>query len=289
MKLKKWMACALAVSLLTGAFGMHAAANAKGDVNGDGSVTAEDARLCLRQAVGLESFTAGDAAYAACDATGDGGVTAEDARLILRAAVGLETLDDGAPAETQRSEYEIWRSGTFYCLGSMYDGTTTSPMEIAVTADSVYMATNMDGIDLAILQKNGKLYMINPAEKIYLELDRSMQRLMGLDAGELVSLDSLGFADMKPLSEADTAAKGELNGTPCDIYTFLDGDGSRSVVYMDGDRMLAFEVVDNSGFRTVTYFTSIKADVPADKCNTPAGYRKVGMLRFMTALGISSL
>lgn len=71
------------------------AAAGMGDVNFDGAVTAADARLALRLAVGLESWLPGSAQYAACDANSDGTVTAADARLILRAAVGLETL---APA-----------------------------------------------------------------------------------------------------------------------------------------------------------------------------------------------
>lgn len=59
-----------------------------GDVDGDGKVTASDARLVLRAAVGLEILT-GDALKAA-DINKDGKITAADARLILRKAVGLE-------------------------------------------------------------------------------------------------------------------------------------------------------------------------------------------------------
>ena len=61
-----------------------------GDVNGDGYVTAEDARLTLRAAVGLENCLSGSLEYIACDADKSKNITAADARLILRAAVGLE-------------------------------------------------------------------------------------------------------------------------------------------------------------------------------------------------------
>lgn len=59
-----------------------------GDVDGDGKVTAADARLVLRAAVGLEILT-GDALKAA-DINKDGKITAADARLVLRKAVGLD-------------------------------------------------------------------------------------------------------------------------------------------------------------------------------------------------------
>ncbi len=70
-----------------------------GDVNGDGSVTAEDARFALRAAVGLDDTAEGldfsnrgNRCYVAANVDGEEGISAGDARLILRAAVGLETL-----------------------------------------------------------------------------------------------------------------------------------------------------------------------------------------------------
>ena len=63
-----------------------------GDVDDDGKVTAADARLALRAAVGLEAYAPGSRAFLAADVDFDGLLTAGDARAILRAAVGLETL-----------------------------------------------------------------------------------------------------------------------------------------------------------------------------------------------------
>jgi len=62
----------------------------RGDVDGNGTVTAADARLALRSAVKL--ITLGGNPFKAADADADGNVTAADARLVLRAAVGLESL-----------------------------------------------------------------------------------------------------------------------------------------------------------------------------------------------------
>ena len=59
-----------------------------GDVNSDGKVDVEDARLILRYAVGLETMSENIKAIA--DMNGDGQVTVADAREALRQAVGLE-------------------------------------------------------------------------------------------------------------------------------------------------------------------------------------------------------
>ena len=79
---------------LRGALNAQRKADARlpGDVDGNGAVTAADARLALRAAVGLERYARGEATFTAADADKNNTLTAADARLILRAAVGLERL-----------------------------------------------------------------------------------------------------------------------------------------------------------------------------------------------------
>ena len=62
--------------------------NPLGDIDGDGVVSAADARLALRASVKLFKPTA--AQILAGDLNGDGQITADDARLILRKTVGLK-------------------------------------------------------------------------------------------------------------------------------------------------------------------------------------------------------
>lgn len=62
-----------------------------GDADGDGRITAADARAVLRRAARIISFTAAQDARA--DVDRDGKITANDARILLRVAAGLETLD----------------------------------------------------------------------------------------------------------------------------------------------------------------------------------------------------
>ena len=58
------------------------------DIDMDNKIEAEDARLAMRMAIGLENYTAAHKKLA--DADEDGSVTPADARIILRVAVGLE-------------------------------------------------------------------------------------------------------------------------------------------------------------------------------------------------------
>ncbi len=65
-----------------------------GDVDGDGDITAADARSALRASVKLENFAAGSKEFLAADADKDNALTAGDARLILRRSVGIKTDKD---------------------------------------------------------------------------------------------------------------------------------------------------------------------------------------------------
>ena len=59
-----------------------------GDVNGDGKVSAADARTALRAAAGLVTLTLEE--YLRADLDSDGDIKASEARTILRIAAGLE-------------------------------------------------------------------------------------------------------------------------------------------------------------------------------------------------------
>lgn len=63
-----------------------------GDVNGDGTITAADARLALRISVDLEKYEEGSPYKKSSDVNGDTKTTAADARMILRASVELDDL-----------------------------------------------------------------------------------------------------------------------------------------------------------------------------------------------------
>ena len=79
------IALSIATSLLEIAGIAYVPPVIKGDADGDGKVTAADARLILRAAVGLE-----DVAIERGDLDGDGRITSADAREALKFATGQE-------------------------------------------------------------------------------------------------------------------------------------------------------------------------------------------------------
>ena len=81
-----------------------------GDVDGDGTISAADARKALRASVKLDELT--EEEFLAANVESDAFITAADARTILRASVKLETLPeifigDDTEEETTEPEPEL--------------------------------------------------------------------------------------------------------------------------------------------------------------------------------------
>ena len=87
------------VALLLSIFSLNliapvvSAADVLGDVNGDGYITTDDARVALRFSAGMAKPTS--AQKASADADGNGKITLEDVKLILTDALDIETYEEG--------------------------------------------------------------------------------------------------------------------------------------------------------------------------------------------------
>lgn len=201
-------------------------------------------------------------------------------------------ISEGTPVVNQApasSEYDILKNGTFYMVGSMTDKTGTStPMEIAITPDSIYMLSDFSGVPMGMLIKNEKLYMIYPDKKAYLELSDSIMSMAGLDMDELVNSENINFGTYGELSAADRVTEVEHNGRTCQVYHF-NVESGESRVYMDGTKLVCLASYDSNGkFLTSTDISSITSSVPSDKSAPSSSYKAykgvTGMFSFMTLL-----
>ena len=101
---------------------------ASGDVDGDGDVTAEDARLALRASADLEKLN--DTAFLAADINKDSRITADEARIILRVSAKLEMTPSSGYYDLYGQLDKLF--STDVCCGWYY-----SPDDNALYADSL--------------------------------------------------------------------------------------------------------------------------------------------------------
>lgn len=121
--MKKMLSLLLAVTMLFAVIVPVFAAE-KGDVDGDGGITASDARITLRMAVGLDAVT--DELKLLADYDENGTVDASDARIILRLSVGLSVEEEPevpekpvhVPSEKEKLFYQNLYATAHPLLGS---------------------------------------------------------------------------------------------------------------------------------------------------------------------------
>ena len=107
--MKKRICMILTVMLSVFLFAVAASAADTGDVDGNGKVTAMDARMALRAAASIDKLNTEQAA--AADVDGNGKVTAMDARMILRVAANIDKFygngDTNDPSITEKPESSL--------------------------------------------------------------------------------------------------------------------------------------------------------------------------------------
>lgn len=187
------------------------------------------------------------------------------------------------------NEYDILRGGSFYMKGTLVDSTgTSSPMEVAITPDSMFMLSDFSGAKMGLLIANETVYMIYTDKQAYLELSDSIMSMAGLDINELTSGEQMNFGSYGNLTDADYVTEDDYNGVTCQVYHFYTNNGETRI-YMNNAELIRIATFTSSGKLTnSTEVETVSATVPADKRTPPSNYKKykgmTGMFSFMTLL-----
>ena len=193
------------------------------------------------------------------------------------------------PASTGGNEFDYLKSGNFYIKGTMTDSSGQSlPLEMAVTANSIYMLSRFENADIGMLINDGTTYMIYPAEKAYLELSSTVLKAMGMSTDDLISSADLDYSQYD-LAKADSTTTENVNGANCTVYVYNSSSGSTRF-FLNGNKLVRFATYDANGnadvINDVSYITN---NVPAEKINPPADYKEykglTGMFSFISLLG----
>ena len=227
---KRALSLTLSLLLLLSAIPMHLTASADaplaGDVNLDGKVGSDDARLALRASVRLESLR--DDALRAADADHDDDVTSADARLILRASVGLETL---APMPTTQAV--VYQAKGFSATKLTFPGDKaetlgtlkTSGLTLEVSPGSLTKGTKVSATPLTKAQFDA-IPVAGKFERILFPMDITCEGCDGAFFDDGVKLTM-------PLLE------GEYDeNTPYDRFVFCHYDEkTREILYLFPDEI----------------------------------------------------
>lgn len=276
--------CALSASAVTAYYG---------DTDGDGKITASDARTVLRISVKLEGYNA--AALYRYDVNEDGNIKSDDARIVLRMSVSLDKLkvytgtssgsgsshsaEDEALFNKISTQMGYFSDGEFYMEAStVQNDTVSAPMVIACKGNNVYFSSDFEGIQLGILttgtKTNKSIYMISDKQKVYIKMSDAMLTSMGMKTEDL-SFD-LSFDSACIDGVAYTVNNTTVNGGSGKLVTFKQDDGSVSKITTDKNgTIVRIAICDANGATTSDMIIyKIEDTAPASKVSVPTSYYK---------------
>lgn len=189
--------------------------------------------------------------------------------------VNTSSVDASQYPESFFSQIALYHSGAYYLTGTLEQDGESEPTELAFTKNNtIYMSTNVAGSAIGLFRSgDGKVYMVNPKTKEYVELSSTVLRLLGMDADsfdDIANMEGFGSETRLPDEVKETVYR-ERELIAC-IY-HLSG-GKKEVFYLDKNGTVCFieSYAADGVLNNVLVVDVLTADVPADKCSLTDDY-----------------
>lgn len=144
---------------------------------------------------------------------------------------------------TEGEKIQAYISGNYYISAVMHADGTDTEMKFATNGSDFYTTSDIEGMNLGILFKNDKIYLINNTEKKYIDLD-SIMTMVGGESG----------LDMSELSEITDVL--DLSGYNFNNYeesqVDFEGQTANCYKYFAEELSIHFYFIDNE-LRQVDY------------------------------------
>ena len=171
-------------------------------------------------------------------------------------------------------------SGKYYMDGTMISGGEKTPLEIAMDGNDFQIYSEMDGKDIAIMNKDGDIYLMNPDTKKYTELNAAVKKMMGLETTDF----SFNFNKVKfDASAPSKVTAATHNGKSAVCYRYENKENMMDFIAVDEEivQMILYNSERNPD--TVVDIDEFTAGYPEDML-TFKGYSKTNMISFISSL-----
>lgn len=174
---------------------------------------------------------------------------------------------------------EAFFSGKYYMDGTMIADGSQSPMEMAMNGNDFHIYSEMEGMDMAVMNYDGKLYLMNPDNKTYIEINSALKKMMGVeDDAFTFEFNKVKFDSKSPTS----VTKATYNGQNAVCYTYKDSANCIEFIAV-GDEIKQITQYSNSDAKTVLQADEFSSEIPSDML-TFKGYSKANMISFLKDL-----
>lgn len=242
-----------------------------GDVDGNGRITAADARAILRHSAKLPATGNFDPLCADTDANGT--VNAADARTTLRVSAKLSRFECGFDATGTPNAINLIKNRSFAMNTSITDGHDKTDMTIVVRGDDLCVLYNnnqsvsggmgdMGGLGIVLL--DGKFYCICETEdaKIALFIPEDMLNTLFDEDFSIEDIENLIY--MAIPDDLGTPTKNVTDGTATYTYSYVSNGeqftlktnafGVPTSIVSNGAEFASLEITSITGTNIDSYF-----------------------------------
>ena len=276
------------------------------DVNGIDGINAADARIALRMSARLEeeiTIEIGEepSSEPVSEEPSSEPVSEEPSSEPVSEEPSSEPVpgDDRIPFDQLPTAVKALLEGKFGIEGRMIvgSGMYAETLNANMYTDGTNIKMSVDGeelgmtgmLTLIIREEKGLLgittskhmYMLNDDAKTYFEINEAAMKLIGLDMDDLDMDFDLGMLGGSAGASA-VLSKETVDGVEYDVYAFNNEEqGTTTKMYMDGDKLVMFEMFDQEGELTSRYEIDKFVPYPGEgEFEVPSGYKKQSILKF---------
>lgn len=179
--------------------------------------------------------------------------------------------------DTVLSAIDAFFKGKYYFDGNMIQDGSSSPFEIAMNGEDFVVYSEMESIDIGILSLEGKMYLLNPDEKKYIHLSKSLQDTLDID------LDSLKFEFVETTFDGyspSSVVEGLYNSEPAVCYTYENGESHLEFVVVNEEIKQITQYDQKGNAKSVLQADEFSVEFSEDEISLN-GYKKTNMISFM--------
>ena len=211
----------------------------------------------------------------------------DNTQTLLNASQNYKS--DIKESKNTQTLIDALNSGNFHFvgdIGSTSEGPTRADLKTFEKNFSI--ATELDGIEIEVKSINGKIYMVSPPNKIYMELTKTVAATVG------INLNDFDFSDVtgKFKNTVDTKQKPQVYAAYVEgegtftCYSYVKKSGDEKInLFFDGERLVRIDLVRVSDGKTkIMPVEKVEGGITMADIAIADTYEKVNIIAFIKAL-----
>ncbi len=154
---------------------------------------------------------------------------------------------------SEGEKIQAYISGNYYISAVMYADDVATEMKFAINGNDFYTTADIEGMNLGIMFKNEKIYLINNTEKKYIDMD-SIIKLMGgqsdFDLSEITAITDMLDLSTYSFNNFDLTQV-DFNGQAGTCYKYYADDLSIHFYFVENE-LRQIDYGDADGVITTT-------------------------------------